>query len=142
MPIIYQKFISREDAANNPRNIYVFGDNVVGEGYGGQARELRNAQNAIGIPTKHTPATNEEDYFTDAQIFDTPNSKPKLRIDNALNKILSFLARGRTVVIPSDGIGTGFAQLETRAPKTFLYIKSAIEGMAEQFNPKEDSSNG
>ncbi len=30
------------------------------------------------------------------------------------------------VVIPADGIGTGFAELDKRAPKTFAYLQQKL----------------
>jgi hypothetical protein len=52
MPIIYQKFIRRQDLRNNRDKFYVFGDNMQRIGYGGQARDMRGEPNAIGAVTK------------------------------------------------------------------------------------------
>jgi hypothetical protein len=41
------------------------------------------------------------------------------------------LSVGRNVVIPSDGLGTGLAELPPRAPKLHAMIEAAIEGLDE-----------
>jgi hypothetical protein len=41
-----------------------------------------------------------------------------------------WLTRGETVVIPADGLGTGLAELPTRAPKIFAFIEANIQALA------------
>ena len=66
MPVIFQKFIYRADLQNNPDVLYVFGDNLVRKGRGGQAKEMRGHPNAVGVATKNTPGHGERHhYFSD-----------------------------------------------------------------------------
>jgi hypothetical protein len=53
-------------------------------------------------------------YFTDADF-----NQFKAQVDEAIQKAI---ATGKTIVIPSDGIGTGKAELPTRAPKLYAYL--------------------
>ena len=47
MPVELQKHFSVEDCNNNPDKIYVFGDNLIHKGKGGQAI-IRDCCNAFG----------------------------------------------------------------------------------------------
>lgn len=115
MPLRYQKFITRADLRANPEDIYVFGDNLAEVGYGGQAREMRGEPNAIGIPTKRSPA----EYLSDADYEEV------LWVWHETFGILAgYLFQGATVVWPADGIGTGLADLKNRAPR--LWNRLAI----------------
>lgn len=116
--VIRQKYILREDLRNNPTVGYLFGDNLVQEGYGGQAREMRGEPNAIGIPTKRRPHMGDTAFFTDREYFD--NIK-------AITKALEPCNQYKVIVIPSDGIGTGLAKLEEKAPRTFKYLQGALK---------------
>ena len=101
----------------NPDTIFLFGDNLLGMDFGGQALEMRGEPNAVGIPTKKAPGTDESDYFSDAD-FDLA----KRAIDKAFNSIPA----GASIIIPIDGLGTGRAQLPRRAPKIFAYIEQKL----------------
>lgn len=103
-------------AQGNKDKVFIFGDNLTGKGKAGQAI-IRDEPNAFGIPTKKAPSTNDNAYFTDNEY--EQNIKA---IDEAINKI----PRNKEIVIPEDGLGTGLAQLETRAPKTFEYLNKQI----------------
>lgn len=93
-------------------------------GYGGQAAEARGEPNTIGIPTKWAPTRNEADYFDD---LNPQNHKAYEAILVAINLIQYHLSKGDTVVFPADGIGTGLAELPTRAPLMYSYIKSKLD---------------
>jgi nucleoid DNA-binding protein len=121
--VIRQKMIYRKDLRANPRRLFVFGDNMVRQGYGGQAAAMRGEPNAIGVPTKWRPDIDLGDFFEDG---DLNNSEVKAAIDDAFDAIRNALAEGRDVVIPTDGLGTGLAELPQRAPKIHAYIESKI----------------
>ncbi len=55
----YVKYITRTIVQENPDILYVFGDNMTGTGYGGQAAQMRGEVNAVGVPTKWRPDNNE-----------------------------------------------------------------------------------
>ena len=101
----------------NPNKYYLFGDNLIGKGKAGQAI-IRDMPNAIGIPTKKLPSMKTGSFFTDAELAEN-----KIAIDKAFEKI----PKGATVVIPEAGLGTGFAELDKRAPKTFEYLNEKIK---------------
>lgn len=118
--IIKQKFISRDDLRNNPTIGYLFGDNLLQIGMGGQAKEMRGEPNAIGIPTKRSPEMKETAFFTDREYHD--NIK-------AINKALEKCKNYRILIIPSDGLGTGLARLEEKAPRTFKYLQDRLNAL-------------
>jgi hypothetical protein len=117
-----QKFIRRQDLKANPGKIYLFGDNLQQQGLGGQAKEMRGEPNAIGIPTKIKPAMTPDSFMTDKNYESNIKS-----IDEAFAKI----PVGATIVIPSDGLGTGLAKLNTSAPNTFAYLQRKISELSE-----------
>jgi hypothetical protein len=90
------------------------------KGRGGQAAEMRDEPNAIGIPTKWKPAQTEEAFFSDAA---WNNLDVKSAIENAFRKLEAHLSSGKDVVLPADGIGTGLAQLPSRAPRLFARME-------------------
>lgn len=118
MPIKLVKWYTREMAQNNPNALFVFGDNLVRKGYGGQAAALRGEPNAVGIPTKVSPSV----YMSDKDF-----EKAKIAIDEAFDTLNTHLEKGGVVVWPVDGVGTGLAQLEIRAPKVWNYLKEKTE---------------
>ena len=111
---------SRKDATIDKDNIYVFGDNIAGEGKGGQA-VIRGLTNAMGIPTKYKPTTAKAAYFgrdIDAE---------KVYIAEAVNRIIARAkAENMGVVLPTDGIGTGRAQLAKRAPVLLEHLDNEL----------------
>jgi len=113
----FQKFISREDVRNNIDKIYLFGDNLIEKGFGGQAKEMRGEPNAIGIPTKKLPSMSSSSFFTDKEFEEN-----KIAIDKAFAQI----PKGKTIVIPKDGLGTGLASLKEKAPETFAHIRNKL----------------
>jgi hypothetical protein len=121
MPILKMRFVTRRFVQEHRNWVFVFGDNMDESGYGGQAKSMRGEPNAIGIPTKWRPATDEAAYFCDA---DLPRIKQKL--DFALSRVAAAVASGEIVVLPEDGVGTGRAQLQTRAPSIFRYIQAKL----------------
>jgi hypothetical protein len=123
MPIQMQKWITRQDLRNNPDTLYVFGDNLARNGFGGQAKVMRGEPNAVGIPTKISPYIYARDdtlpYFAremGAEFF----------------KLQTHLWAGQgKIVWPEDGIGTGLAELESRAPKVWRLLQDLQEELFE-----------
>jgi hypothetical protein len=103
----------------------VFGDNDQRAGLGGQAKEMRGEQNAIGIRVKKSPAMDADSFYTDSE-YDSNIEK----IAEDLTR-LSVFAWGKTIVFPESGIGTGLALLKSKAPKTFAYLN---ESLLKKFN--------
>lgn len=125
MPIITQKFIFRSDLRSNPTVKYLFGDNTVRKGYGGQAKEMRDEPNAIGVATKTTPTSGSNAYFSDANFEDNMEI-----IEADLAPAIDHLRGGGILVIPEDGLGTGLSELPQRAPQTNAALVKMLEELA------------
>jgi len=120
------RFITREMVRANRDKLFLFGDNLERRGYGGQAAAMRGEPNAIGIPTKKTPTYKPGAFFTDLE-FD----QNKDAIDAAFAEITNAVTDSiRAIVIPSNGLGTGRAQLDKRAPRTFEYLQKRLDELA------------
>lgn len=70
-------------------------------------------------------------YFTDAD-FD----QFKAQVDEAIQKAIDS---GKTIVLPTDGIGTGKAQLAERAPRLFKYLQDKLEELKSTVIVPENS---
>ena len=131
MPIVYQKWITRADLRANPNTYYVFGDNELRKGLGGQAKAMRGEHNAVGVSTKYRPDMNSGAFFSD-------DEKCKNFVDRDLAKVQKMLDAGCTVVVPEDGIGTGLACLHSMAPRLDQYIRDWFANAA----PTPEYTNG
>lgn len=118
MSFRYEKHITRQMLRDNPNTLFVFGDNMERRGFGGQAAEMRGEPNAVGIPTKHKPSMSEDAFFTDEDTKDWFTA-----VEKDFQRLLGHLRSGGDVVWPADGIGTGRAQLERRAPRIWDLIE-------------------
>ncbi|AMO44197.1 hypothetical protein DSS3P8_139 [Roseobacter phage DSS3P8] len=125
MTVIFQKFIFRSDLQANPEIKYLFGDNLVRTGYGGQAKEMRDEPNAIGVATKRTPSNRPGEFFSDND-FEANCAV----IDNDLKAAFEHRRKGGILVIPADGLGTGLSELPQRAPRTNAYLVERLEELA------------
>ena len=125
MPIKYQKFITRQDLKNNPNDIYLFGDNLMKVGLGGQAREMRGEPNAIGIPTKFAPGNAPEDFFSDLDF-----QMIQRKYDVLFANLGELLRGGKTIVIPEAGLGTGLADLPNKAPMIYAELCDLLAELA------------
>lgn len=128
MPVLFQKFIFRVDCEANAKQdvLYVFGDNVVRKGLGGQAKEMRGAPNCVGVATKWTPTSGSNAYFSDLEYDEIVKI-----IDKDLEPVVYALEHGATVIIPLDGLGTGLSELPQRAPKIDAYLKARIQELTK-----------
>lgn len=127
MKVIKQKYITRKDIQNNPRTLYVFGDNLVRKGMGGQAKEMRGESNSFGFATKRTPLHGSIDCY----FVDSPEVNEIIKIEfNSLKEFLSANSNYfTTVVIPSDGIGTGLSKMPTYAPEGLKLINNLLDSL-------------
>lgn len=120
---IYQGYWTRKEVESQTDKIFLFGNNTddrVNTHYVPTRTQavIRRLPNAIGIDTKKNRGTSESSYFTDAD-FDIF----KAQIDEAIQRAIDS---GKTIVIPADGIGTGKAELDKRAPKLFAYLQQRL----------------
>lgn len=116
--VISMDRITRKDLQDNPQALFVFGDNMQRRGMGGQAKEMRGERNAVGIPTKKSPAMTANAFFSDA---DFP--KAQVEIDKEFDRLEAHVRAGGVVVYPKDGIGSGSAKLKEKAPKIAEYLQ-------------------
>lgn len=120
--IIKQHRIYRRDLRNNPNLIYVFGDNAQREGMGGQAGQMRGESNAVGVATLWGPSGVESNYFSEARTKDQ-----NALIDSDMSDLFVYASQGRTIVMPDEGLGTGLAEMQERAPTSFAYLQSKLK---------------
>ncbi len=113
--IEYRKHITRRMLQVEPDALFVFGDNIERRGYGGQAREMRGEPNAVGIPTKAWPSMTEGSFFTDSDL--------DLWLQESAPHRDRLLEHRGKIVWPADGIGTGLAELQKRAPSIWQAIE-------------------
>lgn len=120
--IIQQHRIYRQDLKNNPTIMFLFGDNLLRSGFGGQAAAMRGEPNAVGIATKCSPSVDEGAFFSD----DDYEANVQSILDDVM-PVMRHIVKGGIVIIPSDGLGTGLSELETRAPKTNKALTDTID---------------
>ena len=126
--VMQMKWITRSFVREHRDHIFLFGDNLARRGFGGQAAQMRGEPNAIGIPTKKLPSNDEEAFFTDAEF-----EQNKAAIDRTFERLYQMSSTvEQVVVMPSDGLGTGRAQLENRAPLTFAYLQKRLRNLSSQ----------
>jgi len=120
--------ITRRFIRDHRHAIFVFGDNIAGKGYGGQAKEARGEPNAWGLPTKWKPDNRLDSFFTDGQFREVKE------VVDALFRDLRIAMESGFEVVFFPGIGTGLADLQNRAPKTLAYIREKIRKIEEGIN--------
>lgn len=114
MPVgIFPGHYSLSDCRKNPDDLFVFGDNMVRRGTGGQAA-IRSAPNAIGLATKHTPSTNSAAYFSNADI---DLFREEVRRIHAI--ISPALKSGKKIWFPAGGLGSGLSRMPDKAPDLY-----------------------
>nr|DAX26154.1 MAG TPA: ATP dependent DNA helicase [Caudoviricetes sp.] len=122
-----QNRYSVQDVRANPDKIFVFGDNSIRQGTGGQA-QIRHEPNAVGIMTKKFPRNTP-----DAFLYDSEYAENIKRINEDI-KNLKQKADDKTIVFPTDGIGTNLADIAHTAPKTMEYL---INRLKSEFGLKD-----
>lgn len=104
----------------NPNKLFVFGDNMLRYGKGGQAI-IRDLPNTLGIATKREPGTNTNAYFSDA--VDEMNA---IDWDIARLNILKNSKVFTHIVFPTKGLGTGRAQMKSKSPMLYKMMKQKL----------------
>lgn len=126
MPLMRQKWIKREDLQSNPNVLYVFGDNMVRKGYGGQAAEMRGEPNGIGVVTKTAPHMGDDAFFgEEPHQIEVQNRT----IDSDMKPLFEHVKAGGIVVWPTDDIGTERAELARRSPSTWAHLKAKFAAL-------------
>lgn len=130
MGINYAVSYLREQIKAAPNTLYIFGDNFERKGFGGQAAEARGEPNAVGIPTKRAPSMRPEAFMTDADL-----ERLQAEARPALDRLRRHLDAGGDVVMPGAGIGTGFAQMATRAPACWSWLCAELRSLGIENPP-------
>jgi len=131
--IEYKSFITREYIREHPEKIFLFGDDLLHKGYGGQAKEMRGEPNSFGIPTKKNPTMNSSAFFTDNEFLENARVIDESFV-NIRTKIPEFNLKKDVVVIPKAGIGTGFAKLQEKAPMTYGFLLGRLKEFGDVIN--------
>lgn len=132
MNIRYEKKFSAKLLRSHPRDIFVFGDNLERKGKGGQA-VIRDEPNAFGVPTKREPRRAAEAYFSDQED----------EMEAMVQSLRELYRKGKTatLVFPTDGLGTGLADMEKRSPKIFKKMNDILEEhFGVVFQPKDTAA--
>lgn len=119
MPIEIVDHFTVELCREFPDKVFVFGDNMMRRGKGGQAI-IRDEPNAFGVATKRYPRNTENSFFSDQQN----------ELDTMLNDLRRLFVKkiaGDTLVFPRGGLGTGLAQLQTRSPMIFAKLCDVLQ---------------
>ena len=126
MPVLYQKMIYKADLRRNPDVLYVFGDNVARYGKGGQAAEMRDEPNGIGVVTKYLPSMEEGAFFSNEPAAVEAQNR---LIDADMKPLFEKVKQGGVVILPLDGLGTERAELRYRSPMTWNYLQDKISAL-------------
>ncbi|MBT93203.1 MAG: hypothetical protein CMA60_00045 [Euryarchaeota archaeon] len=112
--IVMRQYYTPQLLRAYPNYAFLFGDNEQRKGKGGQAR-IRDEPNAFGVRTKKSARAFWSDKHKDSSV--------KMMSEDFVR---AFSAGYDAVVIPKDGIGTGLAQLEQKAPQTWKWLASVM----------------
>ncbi len=121
--IIYQNNYVRDVIAKEIDKVFLFGDNtndrIITKHIPNITQAvIRGLPNAIGIDTKKTRYTDYTAYLSDNDF-----EWFKMHVDTQIKEAIDS---GKTIVIPSGGIGTGKAKLKEKAPKCFEYLSTEL----------------
>lgn len=121
--LIFDGFWTIDDTKKYSNYIFIYGDNDIHKGKGGQAI-IRDQKNAMGIPTKKLPNNNYNSFYNDDEY-----EQNKLKIKKAVIDILVKLKTNKQyigIILPKDGLGTGLSKLPSKAPRTYKYLLNII----------------
>lgn len=114
-----KSFYNRDIANRSQSTIFVFGDNLVKKGTGGQAC-IRYTENSYGIPTKRSPSNSPNAFFADRRDEEEAVLKSLRRLYKMGKETRS------TIIFPNKGLGTGLAKMEKTSPILFQKMCSII----------------
>lgn len=125
------RFITRKEIQSNPKTLYLFGDNDIKKGYGGQAKEMRGESNSFGISTKKYPNNDLNSFKTDKEFI--LNTTILLQQFNTLIKIIESGYYNKIVIPP---LGNGLAKMHLTAPNTYNFLNNCISNLIIIINNK------
>lgn len=123
--VIYKVYWTTRDVENHPDWLYVYGDNDIKKGKGGQAI-IRDLENTHGIPTKRFPSMSDNSYYSDLDY-----ERQCRCISAAFDTLITRARDYACVVFSGDGLGTGLSELPTRAPLTAKFLSMEMARAAK-----------
>lgn len=127
---VYEGFWTREEVARDVGSVYVFGDNCkdsLGTFVPTTTQAcIRFLPNTIGLSTKKDRYRTSQSYFNDGDL-----DLFSVLVESTIELIKVNLLFDKTIVFPSDGLGTGKAMLKEKAPKCWEYLCKRLK---EEFN--------
>lgn len=138
--ILFSGWYSLELCKAVPDYTFVFGDNLLGFGKGGQAI-IRDEPNAFGVPTKRKPSMTAGSFFADDSESDLD------AVLRRIGELWNSLEGGRTIVIPvnEDGdpsLGLERAKLREKAPSIYATIQTHVTEMCATYGSESIGEAG
>lgn len=130
--ITIRGYITKDFMKSRPDWIFLFGDNEKGTGNGGQAHQMRNADNALGIPTKRYPALWPDAYWSDLDY-----NRARKILANKIKIIVDHIEAGKSIAIPVAGLGTGLSDMKRKCPKICNMLVSIIDALKAKYGEME-----
>ena len=127
--IVYRtdKVITRDKIKENPDVLYLFGDNLLRKGLGGQAKEMRGEPNTLGIVSKKYPSNDISSFYTDEDFY------PWLEVFSAdIRSLAEKINSGQYKALVIPPIGVGLADLQNKAPRIYKYLKTTLDEFARK----------
>ena len=127
--IVYRtdKVITRDKIKENPDVLYLFGDNLLRKGLGGQAKEMRGEPNTLGIVSKKYPSNDISSFYTDEDFY------PWLEVFSAdIRSLAEKINSGQYKALVIPLIGVGLADLPNKAPRIYKYLKTTLDEFARK----------
>ena len=142
--IIWDGHWSRQDVIDNPDKLFLFGGNFLQDTLqtyptipSKTQAVIRRLDNAFAINTKWTNGTADNAYLRDIDFVDFKEYLRKVNLHLSYSwSIYNIL------VLPSreNGIGTGTAFLETKAPKCWKLLQEFLAPLYERANQEENGT--
>lgn len=118
------KIIKRDKLKENPEVLYLFGDNLLRKGLGGQAKEMRGEPNALGIVSKKYPSNKPDSFYCDDDFYSW------LEIFSCdIQNLAKEINTGKYTALVIPQIGIGLADLPNRAPKIWKHLKQTLDNL-------------
>ena len=139
--IIQEDWFSLKQCAANPRSLYIFGDNTIRVGTGGQAI-IRPAPNSYGIATKRLPTNAPDAFFSDSQedFKFIMADIAYLMLKIAMLKIAEETDYD-TIVLPADGLGTGLSKMPEKSPVLCKWLHNSLSTiLGVDYHKTDDAS--
>lgn len=125
------KRLTRGKIQENPNVLYLFGDNTIRKGLGGQAKEMRGEPNTVGIITKRYPNNKDTAFFCDFDYSEFVELTNK-----GFRDVITYIVTHRPTAVVEPPLGVGLADLPNRAPRCYEYLRymlDKLKSIVEEF---------